>query len=83
MKRAIEHQNTIVCVFVRTDTKWLQEGLMLCDSVLFLSGRVAFLPHGCELGSTGVGGTILLAFGSKADKRLRSSKLPGVLMVRA
>lgn len=44
MRRFREHGHGIAMVFSRTDANWFQQMLCAADAVLFLSGRVAFIP---------------------------------------
>lgn len=67
MERMISHGNGIALIFSRTDAKWCQAAMKSANAILFLAGRVAFVPGNENLhkkGRTGAG-IILFAFGSE------------------
>lgn len=44
MSRMADHGCGIALVFSRTDAAWFQESMKRCEAMLFLSGRVEFVP---------------------------------------
>lgn len=44
MQRMCAHRNGIALVFSRTDASWFQQALLTADAVLFMQGRMAFVP---------------------------------------
>lgn len=81
MRKAAEHGNAIALVFARTDVKWFQELAPTMDAVLFVAGRIRFFQGNTHTqgGSPGAG-SMLIAWGEEARRRLRNSGL-GVVMV--
>ena len=65
MRRMIDHANGIALVFSRTDAAWCQEAMKACDSMLFMSGRINFIPghENKHKASRSGAGTVLFAFG--------------------
>ena len=89
MKRLAAHDYGIALVFSRLDTKWAQECIPSASAVLFLAGRVHFVPswdakdyaEGNMKPLSGCGaGSMLVGYGSYAKTILKESKL-GMLMV--
>lgn len=82
MKRFIEHNNGIALVFSRTDATWCQDAMRACSAMLFMSGRIAFVPgkeNFHKAGRAGAG-TVLFAFGSKSENALRRMSDRGVFI---
>jgi hypothetical protein len=44
MSKMVENNNGIALVFSRTDAKWFQNALVAASAVLFVSGRIQFVP---------------------------------------
>jgi len=44
IRRLIDHGNGIALVFSRTDASWCQEAMRNADAMLFVSGRIEFVP---------------------------------------
>ncbi len=44
MSKMVEHNNGIALVFSRIDAKWFQNALVAASAVLFVSGRIQFVP---------------------------------------
>ena len=64
MRKMHEHRNGIALVFARTDTEWFHAYAAKADAILFLQGRLAFVPSGETEGRSGAGaGSILVAWG--------------------
>lgn len=65
MDRFIEHGNGIALVFSRTDTAWCQNAMQNCTAMLFLKGRINFIPgrENLHKKSRCGAGTVMFAFG--------------------
>ena len=77
IRRMIDHGNGIALVFSRTDAAWCQECLQSADAMLFISGRIDFVPghENAHKKSRSGAGTVLFAFGqdcAAALSRLQS-----------
>lgn len=75
LERMIAHNNGIALVFSRTDAKWCQSCMSACTAMLFISGRIEFVPglENQHKRSRCGAGTVLFAFGdynADALKRL-------------
>jgi DNA N-6-adenine-methyltransferase (Dam) len=83
-KRMAEHQNGIMLIFARTDTKaWQRDVFPMADATLFLDGRVRFyLPSG-EQGKSGTAPSALLAYGQSNVDGLRNAGIAGALCPKA
>jgi len=82
MRRMIDHRHGIAMVFSRTDAAWCQEAMRAADAILFLSGRVDFLPgheNRHKKGRCGAG-TVLFAFGVDCAVVLRRLSGRGVFI---
>lgn len=44
VNRMIAHNDGILLVFSRTDAKWCQAAMQSCSAMLFVSGRINFVP---------------------------------------
>lgn len=83
MRRFVQHGNGIALVFSRTDAGWFQEALQRASAVLFLSGRVEFIPgrENLHKKSRCGAGTAMLAFGSENVAALQRLSDRGVFLV--
>lgn len=84
MRRMIEHNNGIALVFSRTDAAWFQEAMRKASAVLFMEGRVEFIPgheNRHKKGRAGAG-TALFAFGIDCQLALHKLESRGVLISR-
>ncbi len=82
MRRMIDHGNGIALVFSRTDASWCQEALQAADGVLFMAGRVEFVPgkeNQHKKGRSGAG-TVLFAFGDTCTEALGRMRHRGVFL---
>jgi len=79
MKRFAEHRNGVALVFSRTDTSWFHEWATRCDALLFLRGRIAFIPAdpGKKASSAGCG-SLLCACGDASVNAI--AKMDGFFM---
>lgn len=76
MKRMIEHRNGIALVFSRTDAQWFQKAMISASAILFVRGRIEFIPgleNQNKVSRCGAG-TAIFAFGEdNADALARLS----------
>lgn len=65
IRRMISHGYGIALVFSRTDASWFQEAMRSADAILFLSGRIEFIPgkENAHKKSRCGAGTAMFAFG--------------------
>lgn len=70
MDRLIEHGTGIAMVFSRTDSQWFQRAMKSANGILFLAGRVKFVPgEENKHKKNGAGaGTAMLAYGESCKK---------------
>ncbi len=82
VRRMIEHRNGIALVFSRTDAKWCQEAMSSADAMLFLSGRMEFIPgnENKHKKSRSGAGTVLFAWGQECVQALRRLSDKGVYL---
>lgn len=75
MRRMVDHGDGIAMVFSRTDAAWFQEAMRECSAILFMSGRIEFVPgiENKHKKSRSGAGTAMLAFGF--DNAIALSKL--------
>jgi len=77
LNRLALHGNGIALVFARTETRmFFQDVWPLASSLLFLKGRLTFCyPDGTEprSGANSGGPSVLIAYGSLADERLKAN----------
>lgn len=78
--RLADHGNGIALLFARTDTElWHQYVWPNAHSVVFLRGRLHFChPAGMIAQENAGAASVLVAYGAKADLRLRRAALPGM-----
>ncbi len=82
MRRMCAHANGIALVFSRTDSLWFQQCMQSADAVLFIAGRIQFIP-GAEnkhKRSRCGAGTAIFAWGSECASALRKISNRGVLI---
>lgn len=67
MGRMSDHGNGIALVFSRTDAMWCQEAMRTCDAMLFISGRVEFVPghENKHKASRSGAGNVMFAWGDR------------------
>lgn len=65
MKRMIAHGNGIALVFSRTDAAWFHESIRTASAVLFVTGRIEFVPgrENAHKRSRCGAGSVLFAWG--------------------
>lgn len=70
--RMIAHGNGIALCFSRTDAQWCQDAMRAAHAVLFMSGRVQFIPglENQHKASRSGAGTVMFAFGSRCATAL-------------
>lgn len=72
MRKMIDHGNGIALVFSRTDAKWFQDAMQASSAILFVSGRIQFVPgleNQYKKSRCGAGSAIL-AFGDECADAL-------------
>lgn len=84
IRRMIEHNNGIALVFSRTDAAWCQEAMSACTAMLFISGRVQFVPglENQHKKSRCGAGTVLFAFGRDNAEVLKKLNNRGTYIER-
>jgi hypothetical protein len=82
MNRLIAHGTGIALVFSRTDAAWCQSAMKACTAMLFLSGRIAFIPgeENRHKASRAGAGTVMFAFGDRCAAALTALGAHGVLL---
>jgi len=82
IRRMIEHGNGIALVFCRTDTKWCQEAMAAASAMLFVAGRIDFVPghENAHKKSRCGAGTVMFAFGAECAKALSRLSDRGVYL---
>lgn len=73
MNRMIQHNNGIALVFSRTDARWFQDAMKAAAAILFISGRIEFVPgrENQHKRSRCGAGTALFAFGPECAASLK------------
>jgi phage N-6-adenine-methyltransferase len=81
-RRMIDHNNGLMLVFSRTDAAWFQEAMRAAKAVLFMAGRIQFVPgHENAHKNSGPGaGSAIFAFGDVAAGALRKLSDQGVMI---
>ena len=78
VERMVKHGNGIALLFSRTDAKWCQKAMVAADGILFLSGRIKFIPgreNSHKKGEAGAGaGSVMFAFGDDCAIALQKMK---------
>lgn len=80
MARMVAHGNGVALVFSRTDAAWFQEALKSASGVLFLAGRIQFIPgheNRHKVSRSGAG-TAMFAFGHDCATALSRMRDRGV-----
>lgn len=74
MRRMAAHANGIALCFSRTDAEWFHESVRNADAVLFLKGRIDFVPghENKHKKSRSGAGTVMFAWGSESVAALRN-----------
>ncbi|KXS55591.1 MAG: bacteriophage DNA methylase [Marinobacter sp. T13-3] len=83
VRRMIDHGNGIALVFSRTDAAWCQEAMQSASAILFLAGRVEFVPghENQHKKSRSGAGTVLFAFGDECAVALERLSRHGVYII--
>lgn len=84
IRRLISHGTGIALVFSRTDASWFQEAMKASDAVLFVAGRVDFVPghENKHKRSRSGAGSAFFAFGGECASALNKLSDRGVLFSR-
>lgn len=84
MSKLAQHNDGIALVFVRCETGWWFESVWPhASGILFLHGRVGFIPEGLEQRNTAhnaASPSALIAYGDWAHNVLASCPLPGAFV---
>lgn len=82
VRRMVQHGNGIALVFSRTDASWFQEAMNAATAILFVSGRIEFVPgrENQHKKSRCGAGTALFAFGDDCANALRRMSDRGVFI---
>lgn len=82
IRRMIRHGNGIALVFSRTDAGWCQQAMKAATAMLFISGRIEFVPgrENQHKKSRCGAGTVLFAFGAENATALRKMGDRGVFI---
>ncbi|WP_435626942.1 DNA N-6-adenine-methyltransferase [Candidatus Ferrigenium straubiae] len=82
IRRLIQHGNGIALVFSRTDASWCQEAMKQSTAMLFVAGRIEFVPgrENQHKKSRCGAGTVLLAFGEECARALQKLSDRGVFV---
>lgn len=80
VKRMSQHGNGIALVFSRTDANWCQEAIKTSNAILFIAGRIEFVPgnENKHKKSRCGAGTVLFAWGHECSEALRRLSNRGV-----
>lgn len=81
IRRMIDHGNGIALVFSRTDASWFQDAMRSSTAVLFVGGRIEFIPgrENRHKKSRCGAGTALFAFGTECAQALAKLADKGVM----
>ena len=82
MSRMAAHGRGIALVFSRTDAAWFQDAMRAATAVLFISGRIEFVPgkeNQHKKGRSGAG-TALFAFGEDCANALERLASRGIYL---
>lgn len=79
IRRMVQHGNGIALVFSRTDAAWNQDAMRGATAMLFLAGRIEFIPghENAHKKSRCGAGTVLFAFGEECASALGRMKDKG------
>lgn len=85
MRRMIDHGNGIALVFSRTDAGWCQEAMQAASAMLFIAGRIQFVPgrENEHKKSRCGAGTVLFSFGAECAESLKRLAGHGVFVRNA
>lgn len=84
IRRMIDHGNGVALVFSRTDAAWCQEAMRAATAMLFMAGRVDFVPgrENQHKKSRSGAGTVMFAFGAECAAALERMSNRGVFIGR-
>lgn len=82
IQRMVEHGNGIALVFSRTDAAWCQEAMRNASAMLFIAGRIEFVPgkENQHKKSRCGAGTVMFAFGAECATALKRLAGHGVFI---
>lgn len=82
MRRMADHGNGVALIFSRTDANWCQQAMKACTAMLFMSGRIAFVPghENTHKANRAGAGTVLFAFGTRCADALQRMSSRGIFI---
>lgn len=82
IRRMIEHGTGVALVFSRTDASWCQDAMKACTAMLFVSGRIEFVPgkENQHKKSRSGAGTVMFAFGNECAIALENMRDRGIFI---
>lgn len=82
VRRMAQHGNGIALVFSRTDASWCQDAMRSAQAMLFVSGRIEFVPglENAHKKSRCGAGTVLFAWGEECVSALQRLSDRGVFI---
>lgn len=83
--RMIDHGDGIALVFSRTDTIWCQAAMKAATAMLFIAGRIDFIPgiENQHKKSRSGAGTVMFAFGERGSQALKRMSDRGIFITQA
>lgn len=84
VERMLNHNNGIMLVLARTDSRWFQRAAQQASSICLMASRVRFYVESTVTQSSNNAGTgsVLFGFGARADRALERAGL-GVVLQQA
>lgn len=84
IRRMAEHANGIALVFSRTDASWCQDAMRSASAMLFVAGRIEFIPgkENAHKKSRCGAGTVIFAWGPECVDALRNLSDRGIFIER-
>jgi len=82
IRRMMQHGNGIALVFSRTDAAWCQDAMRSASAMLFVAGRIDFVPgiENQHKKSRCGAGTVIFAWGTDCVQALRRMGDRGILI---
>jgi len=78
LQRMAMHNNGIVLIFARTETRMFFDFIWnKASSLLFIKGRIQFYHVNGEKGDSAGAPSVLIGYGPEADKRLQNCNIKG------
>ncbi len=78
LKKSSEHNNCLVLIFARTETKMFHEHIWgKADAIFFFKGRISFIDSEKQTSGPAGAPSCLVAYGEKAVQHLKNCNLKG------